>query len=146
MVDGLFTTHFYSRRSGRFLNSAFPNKKNLTPKIEVYLWQTNLKANVCRDSTFQVNRTKECYMTETTSYLEEPSRHFCQHFLRGTTQQTFSAINLASQQKTTKAFFSSQVGKQFKLFTAPLKPSRCCFRTYKLLTYTMFENSTKIYF
>ena len=42
---------------------------------------------------------KECYM-KTTSYLEEPNRHFCQHFMRRTTQQTFLAINLASQQKT----------------------------------------------
>ena len=33
----------------------------------------------------------------------------------GTTQQTFSAINLASQQNTTKLFFSFQVRKQFKL-------------------------------
>ena len=28
------------------------------PKIEVYLWQTNLKANVCKKSTFQVNGKK----------------------------------------------------------------------------------------
>ena len=28
------------------------------PKIELYLWQTNLKANVRRNFTFQVNRTK----------------------------------------------------------------------------------------
>ena len=28
------------------------------PKIEVYLWQTNLKAIVCKNSTFQVNRKK----------------------------------------------------------------------------------------
>ena len=27
-------------------------------KIEVYLWQTNLKGNFCRNSTFQVNRKK----------------------------------------------------------------------------------------
>ena len=57
---------------------------------------------------------KQCYM-KTTSYLEEPNRHFYQHFMRRTTQQTFSATNLASQQKTTKLFFSSQVRKQFKL-------------------------------
>ena len=44
---------------------------------------------------------KENYM-KTTSYLEEPNRHFCQHFMRRTTQQTFSAINLASQHKTTR--------------------------------------------
>ena len=28
------------------------------PKNEVYLWQANLKANVCRNSTFQVNTRK----------------------------------------------------------------------------------------
>ena len=75
---------------------------------------------------------KECYM-KTTSYLEEPNRHFCQHFMRRTTQQTFSAINLASQQKTTKLFFSFQVRKQFKLLTVPFKPLRCFLRSYKLV-------------
>ena len=32
--------------------------RKICPKIEVYLWETKLKANVCRNSTFQVNRTK----------------------------------------------------------------------------------------
>ena len=32
MVDGLFATAVYSRRRGRFVNSAFPNKKNLAQK------------------------------------------------------------------------------------------------------------------
>ena len=44
------------------------------PKIEVYLWETNLKANVFKNSTFQVNRKKECYR-KTTSYLEQPRSH-----------------------------------------------------------------------
>ena len=39
----VYTSPLYSRRRSR-------------SKIEVYLWQTNLKANVCRNSTFQVNR------------------------------------------------------------------------------------------
>ena len=43
-----------------------------------------------------------------------------------TTQQTFLAINLASQQKTTKLYFSSQVRKQFKVLTVPFKPLCCC--------------------
>ena len=30
--DELFTTPVYSRRRGRFVNSAFPNKKNLAQK------------------------------------------------------------------------------------------------------------------
>ena len=75
---------------------------------------------------------KECYM-KTTSYLKERNRHFCQHFMRRTTQQTFSAINLASQQKTTKLFFSSQVRKQFKLLAVPFKSLRCCLRSDKLV-------------
>ena len=32
VVDGLFTTPVYSRRRGRFVNSAFPNKKILAKK------------------------------------------------------------------------------------------------------------------
>ena len=32
MVDGLFTTPVYSPRRGRFVNSAFPKKKNLAQK------------------------------------------------------------------------------------------------------------------
>ena len=42
VADGLFTTPVCSPRRCRF----------------VYLWQTNLKANVCRNSTFQVNTRK----------------------------------------------------------------------------------------
>ena len=70
---------------------------------------------------------------KTTSYLEEPNRHFCQHFMRRTTQQTFSAVNLASQQKTTKLFFCSQLRKQFKLLAVPFKSLRYCLRSDKLL-------------
>ena len=32
VVDGLFTTPVYSRRRGRFVNSAFPNRKHLAQK------------------------------------------------------------------------------------------------------------------
>ena len=41
---------------------------------------------------------------------------------------------LASQQKTTKLDFSSQVGKQFKLSAVPFKPLRCCLRNNKLVS------------
>ena len=96
---------------------SFLRQEKFGPQIKVYWWQTNLKTNVCRNSPFQVNRK--------TSYLEQPSRHFC--------QQTFLAINLAGQQKTTKLYFSSQVKKQFKLLTVPFKPLRCCLRSDKLV-------------
>ena len=45
----------------------------------------------------------------------------------------FLAINLASQQKTTQLYFSSQVRKQFKLLAVPFKPLRCCLRNDKLV-------------
>ena len=89
------------------------------------LFMTNKFESKCLQKFYVSSKQeKECYR-KTTSYLEQPSRHFCQHFMRRTTQQTFSAINLASQQKTTKLFFSSQVRKQFKLLTGPLKLLRC---------------------
>ena len=72
-----------------------------------------------------------------------PSRHFCQHFTNDrTTEQTLLAINLASQQKRTKLYLSSQIKKQFKLLTVPFKPLRCCLRSGKLVN---CQNSTKIY-
>ena len=102
------------------------------PKIEVYLWQTNLKANVCKNSTFQVNRKKNGTGRQRLTSSNKAAI-FCQHFMRRTTQQTLLAINLASQQKTKKLCFSSQLRKQFKLLTVPFKPLRCCLRSDKLV-------------
>ena len=78
VVDGLYTTPVYSPRRDRFVNSAFPNKKNLAQKRNFYVWQTNLKANVCRNSTFQVNTRKNATWRRhlTTSYFQQRSRHF----------------------------------------------------------------------
>ena len=113
VVDGLmFTTPVYSPRRGRFVNSAFPNKKNLAQKRSLFM-TNKFESKSLQKFYVSSKREKECYM-KTTSYLEEPNRHFCPHFMRRMTQQTFSTINLASQQKTTKLFFSSQVRKQFK--------------------------------
>ena len=66
------------------------------------------------------------------SYLEQTNHHFCQHFMRRKTQQTLLAINLASQQKTTKLYFSSQVRKQFNLLTVPFKPLHSCYEVLNL--------------
>ena len=82
---------------------------------------------------FKTSKQEKEWYKKTTSYLEQPSRRFCQHFIRRTTQQTLLAINLASQQKTTKLYFSSQVRKQFKLLAVPFKPLRCCLRNDKLV-------------
>ena len=132
VLDGLFTTLVYSRRRSRFVNSAFSNKKILAQKSKFIKRQTNLKGNVCRNSTFQVNRQKnDTGRRRLTS--SNRAGHFCQHFMRRTTQQALLAINLASQQKTTKLHFSSQVRKQFKLLAVPFKPLRCCWRNDKLV-------------
>ena len=109
VLDGLFTTLVYSRRRSRFVNSAFPNKK-IWPKNRRLLWQTNLKANVCKNSTFQVNRKKNGTGRRRLTSSNRAAI-FVSTFMRRTTQQTLLTINLASQQKTTKRYFSSQVRK-----------------------------------
>ena len=124
MLDRFFPTPVYSRIRSRFVNS---RKQNLAQKSKFIYDKQVLKANVCKNSTFQVNRKKA------TSYLEQPSRHFCEPFMWRTSQQTLLAINLASQQKTTKLYFSFQLRKQLKLLTVPFKPLRCCFRSDKLV-------------
>ena len=101
------------------------------PKIEVYLWQTNFKANVCGISTFQVNRKKSA-----TGRRRLTSSNWAAIFFSTSCEErhkTLSAINLASQQETTKLYFSSCVRKQFKLLTVPFKPLRCCLRSDKIL-------------
>ena len=55
-----------------------------------------------------------------------PSTLMRNRFMRRTTQQTFSAINFARQQKTTKLFFSSQVRKELNILAVPFKSLRCC--------------------
>ena len=56
VVDGLFTTPVYSPETVSWTRCFLTRK--IWPKNEVYLWQTNLKANVCRNSTFQANTRK----------------------------------------------------------------------------------------
>ena len=131
MLDGLFTTRVHSCRKSRFVNSAFPNKK-IWPK-NWSLFMTNKFESKCLQKVYVSSKWEKEWYRKTTSYLEQPSRHFCQHFMRRTTQQSLLAINLASQQKTTKLYFSSQVSKQFKLLTVSFKPLRCCLRSDKLL-------------
>ena len=82
VVDGLFTTPVYSPRRGRFVNSAFPNKKNLAQKRSLFM--TNKFESKCLQKFYVSSKyEKECSM-KTTSYLEEPNRHFWQHFMRRT--------------------------------------------------------------
>ena len=83
--------------------------------------------------TYSFVRQPEICACTRSLFWSWPSVWFSQSRKRRATQQTFSAINLASQQKTTRLFFSSQVRKQFKLLTVPLKPLHCCLRSDKLV-------------
>ena len=106
-------------------------RRKLWPKNKVYFWRTNLKASVCRNCAFQVSRRKNATWRQHLA-----SKNQIAIFVNTSCkerQQTFLAINLASQQKTTKLYFSSQVRKQFKLLAVPFKPLRCCLRNDKLV-------------
>ena len=92
-------------------------KRKIWPK-NWSLFMTNKFESKC------LQKFWECYVRKTMSYLEQPSRHFYQHFTRRTTQKTFLGIKL---------YFSAQARKQFKLLTVPFKPLRCCLRSDKLV-------------
>ena len=110
----------------RFLTREFWLKKRS-------LLMTNKFKRKCLQKFCVSSKQEKEWYRKTTSYQEQPSRYFCQHFMRRTAQQTLLAFNLASQQKSTKLYFSSQVRKQFKLLAVPLKPLRCCLRNDKLV-------------
>ena len=115
MLGGLFTTPV----------TCVEEAISWTQHFLASLFMTNKFESKCLQKFYvSSEHEKECYR-KTTSYLEQPSRHFCQHFMRRTTQQTLSATNLVSQQKTTELYFSSQVREQFKLLTVPFKPLHC---------------------
>ena len=134
MVDGLFTTPVYSIEEAISWTQRFVTRK-FWPKNRSLFITNKFKRKCLQKFYVSSKQEKEWYSTssETTSYLEKPSHHFCQHFIRRTTQQTLLAINLASQQKTTKLYFSPQVRTRFKLLAVPFKPLRCCLRNVKLV-------------
>ena len=68
VVAALFTTPIYSPRRGRFVNKAFPNKKNLAQEQSLFL--TNKFESKCLQKFYVSSKhEKECYM-KTMSYLE----------------------------------------------------------------------------
>ena len=74
VVDGLFTTPVCSPRRGRFVNSTFPNNKNLAQRQN--LFKTNKFESKCSQKFYVSSiHEKECYI-KTTSYLKEQNRHF----------------------------------------------------------------------
>ena len=88
--------------------------------------KTNLKGNVCRNSTFQVNRKKN-----DTGRRPLTSSNRAAIFVSTSCEERHNkplAISLANQQKTTKLYFSSQVRKQFKLLAVPFKGTVIIYR------------------
>ena len=140
MVDELFTTPVYSRRRGRFTNSAFPNKKNLVQKSKFVYDKQIWKRMFAEILSFKEIGQRMLHEDDVLPRGTEPP------FLSALHAKTFSVLNLVSQQKTTKLFFSSQVRKQFKLLTVPLNPLRCCLRSDRLVNchvwncYNLFLN------
>ena len=62
---------------------------------------------------------KECYM-KTTSCLEEPNRHFCQHFMGRTTQQTFFGYKLGESTENNKALLSFSGKETIQTFSGSI--------------------------
>ena len=91
-------------------------KRKFGPKIEVCLWQTNLKTNVCRNHSFQVNRKKNATGIRLLTSSNRAAI-FVSISCEERHNKLFLAVNLARQQKKTKLYFYSQVRKQFKLLT-----------------------------
>ena len=106
--------------------------RNFGPKIGVYWWHTNVKANACKNSTFQVNRKKNGTGRRRPTSSNRAAI-FVSTWFEERHNKPFWLINLASQQKTTKLYFSSQVRKQFKLLAVPFKPFCCCLWNDKLV-------------
>ena len=112
-LDGMLTTPVYSHRRGRFVNSAFPNKKKTLHK-NGSLFMTNKNESKCLLNFYVSSEyDKECYR-KTTPHLEQPSRLTRLHAQNGTTNNKLSELT-----ENNKAPFSSQVRKQFKLLTVP---------------------------
>ena len=69
VVDGLFTTPVYSPRRGHFVNSAFPNKKNLAQQRSLFM-TNKFESKYLQKFYVSSKHEKECYI-KTTSYLED---------------------------------------------------------------------------
>ena len=55
VLDGLFTTPVYLRRRDRFVNSAFPNQKNLAPKSK-YISVTSKFESKCLQKFYVLSK------------------------------------------------------------------------------------------
>ena len=76
-----------------------------------------MKANVCRNFTFQVNRTKNATKKDASPLATELP---CQHFIARTTQQTFFGYKLGELTENNKAPLFSSGKKTIQTFNGPI--------------------------
>ena len=97
-----------------------------------------MKANVCGNSTFQINRTKKRLQEN------DALNAMSEHVSCGERHERPFSLCLAGNRKYTKLNFSSEVRKQFQVLMVQFKQLSCCLRNDKLRTAMMFENSAKM--
>ena len=116
------------------MNSAFPSRTNLAQKSKfIYDKQIESKCMFAEILRFMQIGERMLHEDEVLPRGIDRAAIFVSTSSKERRNKPFSAINLASQQKTTKLYFSSQVRKQFKLLTVPFKPLRCRLRSDKLV-------------
>ena len=98
-----------------------------------------MKANVCGNSTFQINRTKKRLQEN------DALNAMSEHVSCGERHERPFSLCLAGNRKYTKLNFSSEVRKQFQVSMVQFKQLSCCLRNDKLRTAMMFENSAKMH-
>ena len=64
------------------------------------LFMTNKFQRKCLQKFYVSSKQEKEWYRKTTSYLEQPSHRFCQHFMRRTTQQTLWRVNRKQQSST----------------------------------------------
>ena len=73
LLNAMFTTPFYSRRRGRFVNSAFPNKKHIAQKTKFIYDKKN--ESKCSQKFYVSSKQNKEWYRKTTPHLEQSSSH-----------------------------------------------------------------------
>ena len=99
----------------------------------IRVWQTNLKGNVCRNSTFQVNRKKNDTGRRRLTLSNRAAIFVSSSCEERYNEPFWLETWRVNRKQQIKLYFSSLARKQFKLLAVPSKPFRCCLRNDKLV-------------
>ena len=96
---------------------------------------TNKFKRKCLQKFYISSKQEKEWYRKTTSYLEQPSRHFCQHFTRRTTQQTLFGYKLGESTENNIAllFFSGKETAQTFSGSIEAITLLCCLQNDKLV-------------